>query len=103
MGWEIKGHSSNRVTLMTPEPNGGFYGERGVKDFVERYGHDVKDGGMYFTGGHKVGVPCVATGMTLRVSGFDPANPKLFDVSGAVQLVRGQARPSPINLVWISH
>lgn len=87
LGWEIKGHSSNRVTLMTPEPNGGFYGERGVKEFVERYGHDVDDGGMYFTGNHKVGVPCTATGMTLQVSGFDPLNPKLFDVSGAVQLV----------------
>lgn len=87
LGWEIKGHSSNRVTLMTPEPNGGFYGERGVKEFVERYGHDVSDGGMYFTGGHKVGVRCIATGMTLQVSGFDPTDLKLFDVSGAVRLV----------------
>jgi len=42
---------------------------------------------MYFTGGHKVGVPCTATGMTLQVSGFDPANPKIFDVAGAVRLV----------------
>lgn len=72
---------------MTPEPNGGFYGERGVKEFVERYGHDVSDGGMYFTGNHKVGVPCAATGMTLQVSGFDPAEPRSFDVSGAVRLV----------------
>lgn len=87
LGWEIKGHSSNRVTLMTPEPNGGFYGERGAKEFVEHYGHDVSDGGMYFTGGHKVGVPCLATGMTLQVTGFDPLNPKLFDVNGAVRLV----------------
>jgi len=87
LGWEIKGHSSNRVTLMTPEPKGGFYGEHGVKAFVERYGHDVNDGDMYFTGGHKVGMPCAATKMTLQVSGFDPADPKLFDVSGAVRLV----------------
>ncbi|MEI7516374.1 MAG: MvaI/BcnI family restriction endonuclease [Betaproteobacteria bacterium] len=87
LGWEIKGHSSSRVTLMTPEPSGGFYGERGVKEFVERYGHNVGDGGMYFTGGHKVGVTCAATGMTLGVSGFDPVNPKSFDVGGAVQLL----------------
>ncbi len=87
LGWEIKGHSSNRVTLMTPEPNGGFYGERGVREFVEHYGHEVNDGGMYFTGGHKVGVRCVATGMTLQVSGFDPAAQKLLDVGGAVRLV----------------
>lgn len=87
LGWEIKGHSSSRVTLMTPEPNGGFYGERGVKEFVERYGHAVENGGMYFTGGHKVGVPCEKTGMTLQVSGFDPSIPKLLDVSGSVRLV----------------
>jgi hypothetical protein len=87
LGWEIKGHSSNRVTLMTPEPNGGFYGERGAKEFVERYGHAVASGGMYFTGGHKVGVPCQKTGMTLQVAGFDPLNPQSLDVSGAVRLV----------------
>ncbi len=87
LGWEIKGHSSSRVTLMTPEPNGGFYGERGVKEFVERYGHAVDNGGMYFTGGHKVGVPCETTGMTLQVNGFDPTNPKLLDVGGAVRLI----------------
>jgi len=87
LGWEIKGHSTNRVTLMTPEPNGGFYGERGAKEFVERYGHDVKDGGMYFTGGHKVGIPCEATGMTLTVFGFDPLSPKKFNVDGAIVLV----------------
>jgi len=87
LGWEIKGHSSGRVTLMTPEPNGGFYGERGAKEFVERYGHHVDDGNMYFTGAHKFGVVCVATGMTLEVFGFDPKTQKLHDVSGAVRLV----------------
>ena len=87
MVWEIKGHSSNRVTLMTPEPNGGFYGDHGAKEFVERYGHEVDNGGMYFTGGHKFGVPCEKTGMTLQVSGFDPTNLKLFDVDGVVRLI----------------
>jgi len=87
MGWEIKGHSSSRVTLMTPEPDGGFYGEHGAKEFVERYGHAVENGGMYFTGGHKVGISCEKTGMTLEVAGFDPLNPRLLDVSGAVRLV----------------
>ena len=87
LGWEIKGHSSSRVTLMTPEPTGGFYGERGVREFVERYGHDVSGGSMYFTGAHKVGETCPATGMTLQVSGFDPSLPKIFDVDGAIRLV----------------
>lgn len=87
LGWEIKAHSSTRVTLMTPEPNGGFYGEHGAKDFVEKYGHHVSDGGMYFTGLHKVGKPCAATGMTLQVSGYDPLFPKKMNVAGRVLLV----------------
>ncbi len=87
LGWEIKGHSTGRVTLMTPEPNGGFYGERGAKEFVERYGHHVEDGNMYFTGAHKFGVLCAATGMTLEVLGFDPKTNKLHDVDGSIRLV----------------
>ena len=54
---------------------------------MERYGHDVAGGSMYFTGGHKAGVPCITTGMTLEVTGFDPANPKALNVDGAVQLL----------------
>jgi MvaI/BcnI restriction endonuclease family len=87
LGWEIKSHSSSRVTLMTPEPKGGFYGEEGAKAFVERYGHVVKDGGMYFTGGHKVGERCNATGLTMQIAGYDPLSRKLFDVNGAVVLL----------------
>lgn len=87
LGWEIKSYSSSRITLMTPEPDGGFYGIQGAKAFVERYGHDVSEGGMYFTGGHKVGVLCAATGMTMQVDGFDAITRKLVDVCGAVRLV----------------
>ncbi len=70
-----------------PEPKGGFYGEQGAKAFVERYGHAVKDGGMYFTGGHKIGMPCAATGLTMQLTGYDPVSGKLLDVRGAVRLV----------------
>lgn len=88
LGWEIKSFSSsNRVTLMTPEPDGGFYRKYGAKAFVERYGHDVKNGGMYFTGVHRVGIPCLATGMTMHVDGFDAVTRKLRDVGGAVWLM----------------
>jgi MvaI/BcnI restriction endonuclease family len=72
---------------MTPEPKGGFYGEHGAKAFVERYGHAVKDGGMYFTGGHKVGETCAATGLTMELAGYDLASRKVLDVQGAVRLV----------------
>jgi hypothetical protein len=87
LGWEIKSHSSNRITLMTPEPQGGFYGERGVKEFVERFGHEVADGHMYFTGGHSIGKICKSTGMTLDVRGFDQTKLQVSDVNGAVRLI----------------
>ena len=87
LGWEIKAHSSSRITLMTPEPNGGFYGEKGAKAFVERYGHPVEDRGMYFTGNHQIGIPAQRTGLTLEVSGFDPVTAKVSDVAGVVRLV----------------
>lgn len=88
LGWEIKTHSTSRITLMTPEPRGGFYGERGAKAFVEHYGHEVDDGkSMYFTGNHTMAIPCIKTGLTLHVNGFDSASPKSMDVNGAIQLI----------------
>ena len=87
LGWEIKSYSSNKITLMTPEPRGGFYGKQGAKAFVERYGHDSGGGSMYFTGLHKVGLASEKTGLTMQVQGFDPLNPKKMDVGGNVVLV----------------
>lgn len=87
LGWEIKAHSKNRVTLMTPEPNGGFYGTNGAKAFVEKYGHDTEAGDKYFTGLHRVGSACPATGLSLVVAGFDSAAQKLVDVGGSIRLL----------------
>ncbi|MDR0234581.1 MAG: MvaI/BcnI family restriction endonuclease [Zoogloeaceae bacterium] len=36
MGWEIKAYGGSRLTLMTPEPDGGMYGEKGVIPFCNR-------------------------------------------------------------------
>ena len=86
LGWEIKAFSKNRVTLMTPEPTGGWYRENGVKAFVEKYGR-LRDGGVkYFTGLHKVGVPCTSSGMTMQLSGFDANSGKVTDVNGTIYL-----------------
>lgn len=87
LGWEIKAHSQPRITLMTPEPNGGFYGEQGMKAFVERYGHITGKGDKYFTGTHKIDVPCDATKMTMQIRGYDRSHPKRLDVNGAIFLV----------------
>jgi hypothetical protein len=39
LGWELKAYSGSRITLMTPEPNGGLYGEKGVAEFLRTYGY----------------------------------------------------------------
>lgn len=85
-GWEIKAISSSRITLMTPEPDRGFYGENGVAAFVRRYGsRSGSSGRLYFTGAHKAGVPCVRTGLVLKVRGLDPGGGR-FDPYGGVFL-----------------
>lgn len=86
LGWEIKAYSKHRVTLMTPEPNGGWYRENGVKAFVEKYGRTLDAGVKYFTGLHKTGVPCESTGMTLQLEGFDSTSGKVTDVNGHIFL-----------------
>lgn len=85
LGWEIKAISSDRVTLMTPEPNGGFYGEHGVQAFLRKYGR-VREQDIYFTGTHRVGVKSVS-GHTLQLAGFDADGKKIADVNGGVQLI----------------
>ena len=88
LGWEIKAFSGNLITVMTPEPDGGFYGENGVGAFVRRYGRRVagKDQ-MYFTGRHYFGRADRTTSMTLRLIGFDTANGKITDVEGRIVLM----------------
>jgi hypothetical protein len=87
MGWEIKAFSSDRITLMTPEPNGGYYGENGVGAFVRRYGRDIPDKDQrYFTGLHRYGQANSSTDLKLSVAGFDSQKGTILDVSGAIQL-----------------
>jgi hypothetical protein len=87
LGWEIKAYSSDRVTLMTPEPDGGFYGKNGVEAFLRKYGHPrSKDDSIYFTGLHRVGVRHESTGQLLTLEGYDAANQKIVDVNGGITL-----------------
>lgn len=87
MGWEIKAYSSDRITLMTPEPDGGMYGEQGVKVFVREYGKPTGDDTLYFTGTHRVDCRNANTGLTLAVRGFNPSRKIIEDVGGAVELL----------------
>lgn len=86
LGWEIKAHSSSRITLMTPEPTGGMYGERGVKAFVSKFGAPTGNDTLYFTGTHRAGARNDKTGLNLVVRGFNPSKMLIEDVNGAVEL-----------------
>lgn len=86
-GWELKACGSDRVTLMTPEPDAGFYGSSGVEAFVRRYGHVADGDTLYFTGLHRAGVACTSTGQKLTLRGFDASKARIVDVDGGIYLV----------------
>lgn len=86
-GWELKAYSGSRVTLMTPEPDSGFYAEQGVEAFVRKYGRQTANDVLYFTGVHRANVRCEMSGQTLEVRGFNLLENKIVDVNGGIELL----------------
>lgn len=74
-GFEVKGYSGSRISLMTPTPDYGFQGTHSFRDFMARHGlpGEKGDGSLRFTGLHRAGAVNAKTGLTLRVTGHDPA------------------------------
>ena len=87
LGWELKAFSSARVTLMTPEPDTGYYGEKGVEAFVRKYGRSLPNDVLYFTGTHRANERCSASGQTLVIRGFNLGTKKIVDVDGGIELM----------------
>lgn len=98
LGWEVKQHSckldsplsGGAITLMTPEPTGGFYKTDGVIDFVRTFGYpDTKgrEDRYNFGGVHKFGEKQARTKLTLVLTGYDPQTNKITDINGGVTLV----------------
>ncbi|MCC5808310.1 MAG: hypothetical protein JJU00_18430 [Opitutales bacterium] len=97
LGWEIKQHSVPRfsslggaITLMTPEPTGGYYREAGVDAFVRRYGYPDKKGvpdRLNFGGVHRVARRHPLTGLRMELAGYDAGRRKILDADGCVALV----------------
>lgn len=96
-GWEIKGHtvsdfvgySSGPLTLMTPEPTGGYYRSSGAAAFVRKYGYADRHGRedrLNFGGIHKIGQKHPLTGLTLTFLGYTPGATK-FDAGGGFALI----------------
>ena len=97
-GWEVKQYQvadfsdfrGGPITLMTPEPTGGWYTEHGVESFLRRYGYpDTKgrSGRINFGGTHRFGERCARTGLRLVLPGFDTPSGKIIDPTGGLALV----------------
>ncbi|WP_113913523.1 MvaI/BcnI family restriction endonuclease [Roseovarius dicentrarchi] len=110
MGWEVKQYgvrdftkftAKSPVTLMTPEPTGGVYRDKGVEVFLRRFGYADKAGkaGRINFGGVYANDRDfhAETNLALRMTGFDPASGKITDVDGAIVLV---ARDDTIAASW---
>ncbi|MDH5784849.1 MAG: MvaI/BcnI restriction endonuclease family protein [Chromatiales bacterium] len=106
MGWEIKQFgvskchliNSKSLTVMTPEPDGGYYHEQGAEAFVRKYGYSVeeKPGRYDFTGRHFANDVCVKSGMMLQTIGFDSTTGTITDASGSIALIDENGNPASV-------
>lgn len=99
LGWEVKQfavedferiESAKPITIMTPEPDGGFYKDADVEAFVRKFGYTDKNNKpdrLNFGGRHLVGVRCPSTGLTMQLAGFDSTRGTITNANGAVALV----------------
>ena len=84
LGWELKTHGAGAVTLMTPEPNTGFY-----RDDIGRFMHNYGKCGSErrdFTGKHLIGIQSENTALTLRMEGYDPIKNEVVNPDGGLIL-----------------
>lgn len=99
LGYEVKQHNvanfgrpsgGGAITLMTPEPTGGLYRERGVEAFVRAYGYPDKLGRpdrLNFGGIYRAGARVDSTGLRLVLLGWDTEKSRIVDDGGGVALV----------------
>ena len=101
-GWEIKQHavanferpaSGGAITLMTPEPTGGFYKDHGVEAFIRKFGYPDRNGipdRLNFGGIHRIGERQERTKLMMMLRGYDLANHKITDANGAIALINDE-------------
>jgi len=98
LGWEVKQHAVSNfakvevgtITLMTPEPTGGFYKDEGVEAFVRKFGYPDKMGRidrLNFGGIHKFGVKHPTTNLTLILEGYNATDGRIINADGCIALV----------------
>lgn len=99
MGWEVKAAQlglfsrpslAKALTLMTPNPTGGYYRTKGPESFVRRFGYSDTRGRsdrLNFGGIFRVDERHDKTKLTLAVSGFDVERNKITNAEGAILLL----------------
>ncbi|MFI5163908.1 MAG: MvaI/BcnI family restriction endonuclease [Bacteroidia bacterium] len=98
LGWEVKQFgvinferiNNAVITLMTPEPTGGFYVSKGIEAFIKKYGYDDLKGRVdrkNFGGIHKVGMRHTRTNLQMELIGFDTKTNKIRNSNGMIALV----------------
>jgi len=99
LGWELKQHKSpgldkplsgGAITLMTPEPTGGFYRTEGIFEFVRKFGYPDtmgREDRFNFGGVHKFEECQARTGLTLQLTGYDVGKNRISDITGGISLV----------------
>lgn len=65
-GIELKTHTKPKVTLFTPEPDGGIYA-KDFSRFMKNYGYKDANGDYRVTGQHRANEICSKSGLTLKV------------------------------------
>jgi len=96
-GWEVKQYNvtnfqskaAKALTLMTPEPDGGYYVESGVKPFMHKFGYldSKKEHRINFNGRHDALAPNKKTQLRLVVEGFDAEKRIMIDPFGYIGLI----------------
>lgn len=101
LGWEVKQFGvrnfntygpKSPITLMTPEPNGGFYKDKGFDAFMTRYGYSDRSGKANrrnFGGKYVCDGACHhLTDLRIATVGFDAKSGKIADLaSGRILLL----------------
>jgi hypothetical protein len=97
MGWEIKQFSvkkphllrSSTITLITTEPDGGYYSTHGVLAFLKKYGYDSKKtiDRLDFTGSHYINSICEKSNLKMTLIGFDEQKNQIVNAEGGLFLI----------------
>lgn len=108
LGWEVKAHTvpsftsdptGKSISLFTPEPDGGFYADYGLLEFLKRFGYPDTQGRvdrLNFGGVHRANVPVDNRNKggvvsTLRVKGYDRQLDSFTDLDDCgLELVSGE-------------